>query len=229
MPQSPRSQTDFLAKFVPDVHFHVYNRTNNKEILFHDDQDRRVFVEQYKEYIGEYVDTLAYCLLTNHFHFAVRIKSRAELWCLVEKILEKDRTLPQKKMPEAVDLEFDIHPMIERQFTRLFTAYAMYFNRRHNRSGNLFHRPFKRVAVDDELHLHWLVFYIHHNPRKHGITQDFLRYAWSSYVALVSDKPTAICRDYVWKLFGGKANFVAFHEGSGPQMPERWNFEIEDE
>ena len=63
------------------------------------------------------------------------------------------------------------HPLMERQFTRMFTSYAKYFNFRYERSGNLFYRPFRRVAVDDDSHLQWLIYYIHHNPRKHKVME----------------------------------------------------------
>lgn len=223
-----KSKIDYLAKFVPEVFYHVYNRTNNREPLFQDDADRMFFLEQYKRFVANYLDTYSYCLLPNHFHLAVRIKSEATLMILAEQTPESFRTAPQQLILSQTGEERNFHTLIERQFTRMFTAYAIYFNRRYQRSGNLFHRPFKRIAVDDEFHLNWLIYYVHHNPRKHGIINDFLQYQWSSYQALVSQSPTGLHREAVWDLYGGKANFVAFHEGKEPSKPESWNLEMED-
>ena len=222
------SKSDYLAKFVPEAHYHVYNRTNNREPLFNEDADRRFFLEQYKRFVADYVDTYAYCLLPNHFHLAIRIKPAATLMTLTEQTSEPLRTAPQQLLLSQKSEERDFHALIERQFTRMFTAYAIYFNRKNQRSGNLFYRPFKRIAVDDEFHLNWLIYYVHHNPCKHGVTNDFLQYPWSSYQALISKSLTSLHRVAVWALFGGKANFVAFHEGKEPPKPESWNLEIED-
>ncbi|MDV7394528.1 hypothetical protein RZS08_24310, partial [Arthrospira platensis SPKY1] len=57
----------YLAKLVPGHFFHVYNRTNNKELLFLDDEDRSRFLLSYFYYLSPMVDTFAYCLLPNHF------------------------------------------------------------------------------------------------------------------------------------------------------------------
>ena len=227
MPNPSKSKTDYLANFVPEAHYHVYNRTNNREALFHDDTDRRFFMEQYKRFVADYVDTYAYCLLPNHFHWAVRIKSAVALAALSEQIPAPQRTAAQHFLLAQQEEERDFHRLLERQFTRMFTAYAMFFNGRYTRSGNLFHRPFKRIAVDDDNHLNWLVYYVHHNPKKHGITHDFLQYPWSSYAALISQKSTALSREAVWALFGSKAHFIAFHEGQEPPKPEGWDLEIE--
>ncbi|MBK7936060.1 MAG: hypothetical protein IPJ82_02860 [Lewinellaceae bacterium] len=69
--------------------------------------------------------------------------------------------------------------------------------------GLTFHRPFKRIEVMDENHLVWLVYYIHNNPRKHGVLQDFTHYAWSSYASLLSQSQTNLARELVFDLFAG--------------------------
>ena len=228
MPIPSRSKSDYLAKFVPEAHYHVYNRTNNREPLFQDDADRRFFLELYKRFVADYVETYAYCLLPNHFHLAIRIKSAAALMILAEQTPEPQRTVPQQLLLSQTGEDRNFHTVVERQFTRMFTAYAIYFNRRYQRSGNLFYRPFKRIAVDDEYHLNWLVYYVHHNPRKHGVMDDFVQYHWSSYQALILQSPTGLHREAVWELFGGKANFIALHEGVEPPKPESWDLEMED-
>ncbi|MCC6282791.1 MAG: transposase [Saprospiraceae bacterium] len=224
-----KSKFDYLAKFIPEAHYHVYNRTNNRELLFLDDADRKFFIEQYKRFVADCVDTYAYCLLPNHFHLVVRIKSAQALIDLTEQTPEPQRTAPQRQILSQHTDERYFHPLLERQFTRMFTSYATYFNYRYERSGNLFYRPFRRVAVDDDSHLHWLIYYIHHNPRKHKVMEEFLHYKWSSYTALISQSQTLLLRKAVWDIFGGKADFIAFHDGNEPAKPEGWNLDIEDE
>lgn len=53
--------------------FHVYNRGNNREMLFLDDEDCRVFLEIVCKVKGRIPFELeAICLMRNHFHMAVK-------------------------------------------------------------------------------------------------------------------------------------------------------------
>jgi len=98
------------------------------------------------------------------------------------------------------------------QFNRWFTAYAMAFNNQHDRKGNLFHRSFKRLKVRSNSHFTQLVYYIHANPSLHKVRNDFTNYRWSSYQALLSEKSTLLERKEVLDWFGGKTEFINFHQ-----------------
>lgn len=53
--------------------YHIYNRGNRKETVFHDRQDYLHFLRQLREYLPEYpVILIAYCLMPNHFHLLLR-------------------------------------------------------------------------------------------------------------------------------------------------------------
>lgn len=214
------SATNHLARFEPGVHYHVYNRTNNREPLFLSDQNRRFFLSRYKLYLADYVDTFAWCLMENHFHFSLRIKSAEAIREAVRCSPETERTAAQRQFLAAPEGDRDFHTVVERQFSRMFTAYAMAFNQQHERSGNLFYRPFKRVAVSDEDHLVWLVYYLHSNPAKHGVLKNFRNYRWSSYSAFVSDKPTLLCKQEVLDWYGGLERFLEFHQAV-QDLPEK--------
>lgn len=47
---------------------------------------------------------------------------------------------------------------------RLLTGYAIYFNRRHRRSGQLFQNRYKSILCQEDIYLKELVRYIHLNP-----------------------------------------------------------------
>ena len=91
-----------LAKLAPEQFYHIFNRTNNRETLFYDHQDHRYFLKQYKRFVAPYVHTHAFCLIPNHFHFAIRIKSAKELILLTRQTPEELRTSPQKKLLAAL-------------------------------------------------------------------------------------------------------------------------------
>jgi putative transposase len=55
---------------------------------------------------------------------------------------------------------------------RLLTGYAIYFNRRHRRHGQLFQNRFKSIICQEDAYLQELVRYIHLNPLRAKIVQD---------------------------------------------------------
>jgi REP element-mobilizing transposase RayT len=56
----------------PGAIYHVMNRGDRREEIFHDDQDRELFLETFGEACGKSGwQTHALCLMGNHFHFAL--------------------------------------------------------------------------------------------------------------------------------------------------------------
>jgi putative transposase len=71
---------------------------------------------------------------------------------------------------------------------RLLTGYAVYFNRRHNRSGHLFQNRYKSIACEEETYLLELVRYIHLNPLRAGLVANMTEldgYPWSGHAVLM--------------------------------------------
>jgi hypothetical protein len=56
------------------------------------------------------------------------------------------------------------------------------------------------------------VYYIHHNPVKHGFVDDMSKYPWSSYQGIISPNQTNLMRQEVIEWFGDLANFKYFHQ-----------------
>ena len=55
---------------------------------------------------------------------------------------------------------------------RLLTGYAVSFNRRHSRHGQLFQNRYKSIVCQEDIYLKELVRYIHLNPVRAGIVED---------------------------------------------------------
>ena len=53
---------------------------------------------------------------------------------------------------------------IDRLITKVCTSYAMYFNKKYEKVGNLFQDAFKAKLVDNDSYLTYLSAYIHNNP-----------------------------------------------------------------
>ncbi|OAQ40654.1 hypothetical protein A5893_06855 [Pedobacter psychrophilus] len=60
-------------KYFNDCYYHIYNRGNNKENVFFEEENYIYFLNQFKKYVTPSLDVLAYCLMPNHFHFFVKI------------------------------------------------------------------------------------------------------------------------------------------------------------
>jgi putative transposase len=58
----------------PENYHHIYNRSNNGEIIFKSPENYIYFLSKYRKYLSEDFDTIAYCLMPTHFHFLVYVK-----------------------------------------------------------------------------------------------------------------------------------------------------------
>jgi putative transposase len=89
---------------------------------------------------------------------------------------------------------------------RLLTGYAVSFNRRHRRHGQLFQNRYKSFLCEEDVYLKELVRYIHLNPLRAKIVKDLKAlstYRWCGHSALMG-KVEADFQDtaYVLRLFG---------------------------
>jgi putative transposase len=199
----------YVADFQEGNVYHVFNRTNNRERLFLNDDNRYFFLMRYQVFLSAFVDTYCWCLLPNHFHFLVKIKDREAILENLEEKAFKEITLTEKAY---VDGLITVGELIERAFRRFFQSYSLAFNKVHGRKGNLFYKPFKRVLVHGESQFTQAIVYIHANPLKHRLVTDFTKYKWSSWRSLVSGGPTSLLRNELFEWFGSKELFINAHE-----------------
>jgi len=92
---------------------------------------------------------------------------------------------------------------------RLLTGYAVSFNRRHKRHGQLFQNRYKSIICQEDIYLKELVRYIHLNPLRAKIVYDLKglgTYNYSGHSALM-EKRERKWQDtkYVLSYFGTKA------------------------
>ena len=179
----------------PGHYYHIYNRGNNRENIFIEERNYRHFMQLYQKYILPVCDTFAYCLMRNHFHILVRVK---EIQNQTSEVLKTSEVFTAK--------------YVAQHFSNFFNSYAKSINTTYKRTGCLFENRFGRIEVDSDRYFVQLIHYIHFNPQKHGFIDDFKKYPYSSYQAIVSGKPTKVCRDEVLGWFQGKDSFVQVHD-----------------
>ncbi len=135
--------------------YHIYNRGNSKQKIFHDQQDYDRFlfllficnsghrfnvfnlIRDGSSYDAErgknLVNIGVYCIMQNHFHI------------LITETVEGG---------------------ISRFMQKLSTAYVMYYNQKYKRTGSLFEGKFKAEHAVNDRYLKYLFSYIHLNPIK---------------------------------------------------------------
>lgn len=166
-----------------DEIYHVYNRGNSKQVIFHDEDDYVYF--QHLLYLMNTVTRMrserivddiyetdrdeplvaigAYCLMPNHFHLLLLQKADEG----VSKFMQK-----------------------------LATAYVMYYNKKYDHSGSLFEGKFKTRHANEDEYLKYLFAYFHMNPLKIGNTD------WKKMLKSGKKAGEEILRAHPYSSFG---------------------------
>lgn len=111
---------------------------------------------------------------------------------------------------------------LSRFMQRLQTAYTVYFNSRHKRSGHLMQGRYGAVLVEGDEYLLRLSRYVHLNPvqvraRRHMPLKERIKYLrgyrWSSYAGYIGRRP--------------RLNYVVYEPILGMMERRRWRAERE--
>ncbi len=143
--------------FASGEYYHLYNRGNSKQKIFHDSEDYWRFItllyscnsennfrmslvndtaskDPYLWERGEQLVAIgAFCLMPNHFHILITEKQEDG----ITKFMQK-----------------------------LSTAYVMYYNKKYERVGGLFEGKFRAEHLGNDRYLKYIFSYIHLNPIK---------------------------------------------------------------
>lgn len=187
-------------QFAAGEFFHIYNRGNNKEKIFQDEEDYKAFLLRIGLALGFEQKELAhplllipnsriritnvnlgdfklhaFCLMPNHFHLLLEQNSDNKISKLVLKFC---------------------------------TSFSMFVNKKYGRVGHIFQDCFKAVHVESDSQLMWTSTYIHMNPVKDKLVKYPEQYIWSSYNDYISDRRLPIVNtEFLISTFGNKNNF----------------------
>lgn len=188
------------APFLPEQYYHIYNHAVGDDNLFRSKDNYRYFLSRFKEYTLSVCQCFAYCLMPNHFHFLIRVRTKKEL-----------EAFQLEYKPGQVVNNPDYHKIVMNQFRRMLNGYAQAYNKRYERKGALFLDYMKRKEVTTHQYLANLIAYIHHNPVHHNYCSDPGDWEFSSYNSLCSSKATGVEREEVLRFFGQREDFISFH------------------
>ena len=150
-----------LTNFTYGNTYHLCNRGINSCNIFKEEDNYRYFLSLYEKYVDPIAETYAWVLMPNHFHFLVRVKE------IPAQNLSGFQNRTGLKPPHQY-------------FSNLFNAYTKAFNKRYERHGALFERPFRRKLIEGEEYLKNVLLYIHNNPVRKQYVEKPAFWYWSS-------------------------------------------------
>ena len=180
-----------IQPLIEGQYFHMHNRGVNSEDLFKEERNYYYFLQQYKFYCSDVLETLAYSLLKNHFHLLVYIKENVEV--------------PRKDGQGMFKMN------ASKQLGHFFNSYAPSINKGHKRTGPLFESPFERRWIDNESCLMTMIYYCHRNAQHHDFVKDFRQWEYSSYGSITRNDNTLVATEKVITRFGSVAAFENAH------------------
>lgn len=199
---------------------HVLNRGVDKRKIFMDDKDYLRFIHD----LFEFNDKQKVRDSSYHFNIhSVRQNEMSHTERQSRKLLVDIHAFCL--MPNHYHLL--LSPRIENGVSlfmkKLNGGFAQYFNQRHERTGALFERRYKSVAINSQSHFIHLPYYIHLNPLdmfapewRDGELKDYKgsvkfldSYRWSSHLDYLGEKnfPSLTSRDFLLEIFGGKKGY----------------------
>ena len=179
------------------VLYHVFNRGNNKQKIFFNDSNYRMFLGKIKRYIVPNCHLIAYCLMPNHFHLMVQATERSVSSVLVGAV-----------------------PMTTFSFgiKTLLSTYAQMINRQQRRTGSLFRQNTKVIALQSaQLNLDYTQAcfeYIHLNPISAKITNDIIDWPYSSIHEYLNLSEERLCNVHAGSRFV-QSNYTRNSLGQG--------------
>jgi putative transposase len=216
---------------VPGKVYHLYNHANGNLPLFRNDDNFMYFLSKYALYVHPYVDTLAYCLMPNHFHFAVRIKEQLSVEKIAEISNTSDNQADLERESKGSKTKDESHPETEKGSDILKTSdpfedrkiitnaiknwlisYTQAYHKMYSTKGNLFRQKIRRKQIKTDKQLLNLIAYIHLNPVHHKFVNHPLDWAYSSYSTFFSNKKTLLMRDEVIGYFDNIENMRFYHD-----------------
>lgn len=188
--------------FVKGSIYHLYNRGNNKDLVFRDEQDYRAFLFRLGLAIGLERKDLDKNNITKSPKSRIRITGlkpgsfKLHAFCL---------------MPNHLHLLIEQcgEESISKLLLKVFTSFSKYINLKYKRVGHLFQDQFKSVRIETNPQLMLISSYIHMNPVKDCLINQPEEYVWSSYRSFIyQDQNPILEKNLLTDIFGNIENFI---------------------
>ncbi len=193
------------------VYFHIYNNGVEKRTIFNDEEDYEVFLGYLKEYLTAPADPKkikkAFTVNDRVFHGVPHQP---------KNYFNKVELVAYGLMPSHFHLLLHQKSLdsIQNFIRSLCTRYAMYYNKKYQRTGSLFQGPYKSVQIKDVSHLIYLTRYLHRESFKEN-GKDLTRDNVSSYKEYLGIRQTSWVKPKTVLSFFDKSENNSFKGTSG--------------
>lgn len=178
-------------QFVPGNIYHIYNQGNNRQPIFIHPGDYLIFLTLYKRLIATVADTIAWCLMPNHFHFMIHTDQRCNA------IIKQGGN--------------NLDP-VTNGFRKILSGYARIFNNQNQRTGSVFRQKTKSKCLSDipvkpesDLNIRdYFVncfHYIHQNPLSAGLVNKMEDWHYSSFLDYAMLRNGTLCKKELASVF----------------------------
>ncbi len=162
--------------------YHIYNRSN--QTVFRTQDNYTYFLKKFKQYISPYVDVLAWCLMSNHFHFMVMANAEAVKYV-------EDKHLPNTQV-------------LSKKFGTFLSSYTKAYNKMYKKRGHLWAHNTKAKQLNYTNNNYPLSCfrYIHENPKAAGLVKKHSDWDYSSFKDLIGERNgTIVNKELVYQVF----------------------------
>lgn len=171
--------------FEPHKVYHIYNRGNNKQPIFFNNDNYQLFYEKLIKTIKPYCEILGWCLMPNHFHFLV---ATTETSCS-DKLGFAGKTM--QVLPYRIGV--------------LLSSYSQLMNKQNGTIGSLFQQKTKSKLIPDYIDIIRCLHYIHQNPVRAGLVNELDTWIHSSFGQYTGLSTGDLCNtDLLFELTGYK-------------------------
>ena len=156
---------DGVMKFEENNIYHIYNRGNNSERIFFNNENYSFFLRKLKKQLVPYCKVLAYCLMPNHFHLMVWVNN----FDLNSNSSDDFKSSDEFGLNNAIAI--------------LLRSYTRAINKQRGRTGSLFQQKTKAKCLtqSDENYPKVCFHYLHQNPLRSQLVVKIEDWEYSSF------------------------------------------------
>ncbi|MDQ6756141.1 MAG: transposase [Bacteroidota bacterium] len=193
--------------FIPNECYHIYNRGNNKNLLFYNDDNYLLFLNKIQKTIKPFCDILCWTFMPNHFHLMINANEKSIQNRLAGKL-------------EIQELSYRIGILL--------SSYSQTINKQNGTTGSLFQQRTKAKDLttmslnfkeDRGNYLITCMHYIHQNAWKAGLVSRIEDWKYSSFPDYCGFRNGTLCnKTLLFELTGYDSE--RFYQDSYEIVPE---------
>lgn len=158
-------------KFYQENIYHVYNRGNNSQKIFFEEENYIYFLNKMRRFLLPHSDIVAWCLMPNHFHWMLKIKG---------------------------DSESGLTPELNKNIGILLRSYTRAINKKFGKTGSLFQPKTKAKNLnpsdtDGDKYPLICFLYIYQNPFRAGLIENMGEWKFSSFQDYSGKRKGTLC------------------------------------